>query len=309
MLTAFVPPFELLSAASAPFINYRDFVMIQKTLCAALLALTLIPAVCSGETLYTINTAASTLVRIDSNNGNTSTVGNIGFEFHGADLAFLDGSIYAITAHADGFFADAGWSLLKIDPQTAQLLDEVEILLNGNRPFFMESIGAANGQLYVGFSPNGTVSTDVGRLNPITGAITSNFNYSAIPGVNNFFGSFGVDLDGMSSDPSNPSTLLTLDSDANLISVVRIDPVNVTASPVSQFTNSAGVDDVAIGVNAGYMIGGGSLFRMNAGMTGVAQTLTLNPAGFYSGLTIPEPSTYVMAAMGIFALLFAWRRK
>jgi hypothetical protein len=285
--------------------------MIQKPFCAAVLAIValLIPSVTAAETLYTINTAASTLIRIDSNNGHTSTVGSIGFEFHGADLAFLNGSIYAITAHADGFFADAGWSLLKIDPYTGQLLSDVEILLNGNRPFFMESLGSANGKLYVGFSPNGTVSTDVGELNPVTGAITSNFNYSAIPGVNNFFGSFGVDLDGMTGDPGNPSTLVALDTDANLISVVRINPVNVTVSPIAQFTVSSGIDDLAIGLNAPYMIGGGNLFRTNGGITGVAQTLALDPAGFYSGLTVPEPSSVALASFGLLGLVaLGWRK-
>jgi hypothetical protein len=189
------------------------------------------------------------------------------------------------------------------------LLSKVEILLNGNRPFYMESIGSANGQLYVGFSPNDTVSTDVGRLNPLTGAITNNFNYKSIPGVNNFFGSFGVDLDGMSSDPANPSTLLSLDTDQNLISVVRINPVNVTVAPVVQFNNPSGIDDLAVGLNGAYLLGGGKLFRMNAGLTGVAQTLTLNPAGFYSGLAVPEPSTYALGVIGAVALLVVRRRK
>jgi hypothetical protein len=113
----------------------------------------------------------------------------------------------------------------------------------------------------------------------------------------------------MTGDPGNPSTLVALDTDANLISVVRINPVNVTVSPIAQFTVSSGIDDLAIGLNAPYMIGGGTLFRTNGGITGVAQTLALDPAGFYSGLTVPEPSSVALASFGLLGLVaLGWRK-
>ncbi len=275
-----------------------------------LFGLTSIAAPAAAESLYTINTAASTLMRINSETAAVTTVGPIGFQFFGADLAYLGGSIYAITAHADGFFANAGYSLLKINPQTGALLHSTEILLNGNKPFFMESIGVANGKLYVGFSPGGTVSTDVGEINPVTGAITGNINYQAIPGVGNLYGSFGVDLDGMSDHPTQPGSVLTMDNDAGLISLVRIDPVNVTASSEGQFYyTGGGIDDVAVGLNGVYAIGDGRLHLFNAGLDGVIEYKNFDPLGQFVGLTVPEPSSVIMAALGLIGVVAARRRR
>ena len=263
-----------------------------------------------AEQLYTINLLAGSLVQIDPHNGHTATVGPIGYEFHGADLTFMDGALYAVTAHGDGFYADAGYALLKINPATGQLLSSVELSLNGDKPYFVESLAAAGGKLFIGFSPHGTVSTDVGELNPVTGEITHDIDYSAIPGVNTFFGSFGVDLDGMSTDPLHPGSVLGLDTDnQTLISIARIDPTNVTASPVSQFFhNPGGVDDLAVGDEAAYMIGAGNLYVMDLGATGVMHTFGLNPAGSFAGLAVPEPSSVLLAALGVAVLPWFGRR-
>jgi len=179
----------------------------------------------------------------------------------------------------------------------------VALSIGGNRPRVVESLAAANGNLYIGFSPTDTVSKDVGQLNPATGVITHDVNYSAIPGVNNFYGSFGVDLDGMSGD-ANGTGLLTLDTDnSTLISIVHIDPVNVTAAPVSQFFLNPGlVDDLAIGRFGTYMIGGGDLYTMDLAATHVIQTVALNPLGSFSGLAVSEPSGLALGALSVVAL-------
>lgn len=279
--------------------------MLNLHLKVALLAgLLLAASTAAAETLYTINTAAGTLMRFNSNTAQVTTVGPIGFQFFGADLAYFDGSIYAITAHADGFFANAGYSLLKINPQTGALLHSTEILVNGDKPFFMESIGVANGKLYVGFNPSATVSTHLGQINPVTGVITGTVDYFPIPGMNALFGSFGVDFDGMSDHPTQGGSVLTMDNDAGLISLVRVDPVNVTASSEGQFFYTGGaLDDVAVGRSGVYAIGDGRLHFFNADLDGVVQYKNFDPVGQFAGLTVPEPSGIVLGALGLLAVI------
>jgi hypothetical protein len=272
------------------------------TLIAALTLLFYTPTA-TAETLYTINTAAGTLMRIDTKTAAVTTVGPIGFQFFGADLAYLNGSIYAITAHADGFFADAGYSLLQINPLTGALQHSVDVSVNGDKPLIMESIGVANGKLYVGFNPEATVSTHLGEINPVTGVITGTVDYYPIPGMNNLFGSFGVDFDGMSDSPTQPGTVLTMDSDAGLISLVSVDPVNVTASSEGQFYYTGGaLDDIAVGRDGVYAIGDGRLHFFNAGLDGVVQYKNFTPVGQFAGLTVPEPASIALCACGVIAM-------
>jgi hypothetical protein len=264
----------------------------------------------AGETLYTVNTLSDTLVAIDSTNGHTTPIGPIGFDMHATDLALVDHTLYAVTSNSDALFNNPGFTLVTINPLTGAMINNVALSIGGNQPHVVESLGVANGNLYIGFSPTGTVSTDVGQLNPNTGVITNDVNYSLIPGVNNFYGSFGVDLDGMTRDATGTG-LLTLDTDnSTLISIVRIDPVNVTAAPVSQFILNPGlVDDLVIGLFGTYMIGGGDLYTMDLAATHVVRTVGLSPAGSFSGLAIPEPSSIVHAAIGFIGLGWRWWRE
>src|SRR5690606_24905898 len=104
--------------------------------------------------------------------------------------------------------------------------------------------------------------------------------------MNALFGSFGVDFDGMSDHPTQGGSVLTMDNDAGLISLVRVDPVNVTASSEGQFFYTGGaLDDVAVGRSGVYAIGDGRLHFFNTDLDGVVQYKNFDPVGQFAGLT------------------------
>lgn len=259
--------------------------------------------------LLTVNTLADTLVSIDTITGKTTPVGPIGFDMHGTDLTMLDNVLYAVTANNDNTFGDPGWTLVSINPQTGAMITNVPLTVSGNRPNVVESVGAVNGKLYVGFSPDGGVSNSTGLVNPVTGAITNRVNYAAIPGVNNFFGSFGVDLDGMSAEYGT-GNLLVLDADGSFISIARIDPVNITAQSVRQFNAGSGIEDIVQTAEGIFISGGGSLRRIDPSAPNpIVATIPWNPTGNFNGIAVPEPSTWALTATAAIVLAGACAKR
>jgi hypothetical protein len=261
-----------------------------------------------AETLYTVNRDADTLVGIDANNGNTTTIGPIGYDMYNTDLTLVGQTIFAVTADGPDIFGDPGFTLVAINPMTGAMISSVALSVGGNQPRIVESIGHANGKLYVGYSPTDTVSTHLGIVNPSTGEITGGIDYSAVTGANAVFGSFGVDLDGLSSD-SSESTVLALDRDDTAMYIARIDPVNVTVQGVKQFSLSNAIDDLALTSRGLYVSGGGFINKIDVdAVNPVVATFAWNPTGTFTGLAAPEPSTFALAILGIVSLVIVGAR-
>ncbi len=80
-----------------------------------------------GLTLYTIDTASDELIAIDSGTGAHTVVGPIGYDMFQSNLAYMNGSIWAVTDNDGDVYNDSGQTLVSIDPLTGSMSSAVAI--------------------------------------------------------------------------------------------------------------------------------------------------------------------------------------
>lgn len=245
----------------------------------ALAAAGLMARPASGQLLYAIDNVANTLARIDPSNGAVTTVGPVGHQFFTTDLTYYNNSIYAITANSTAVFDDPGWTLVEINRQTGAKIRSISTLLaNGQRPRLIEGIATIGDRLVLGMQADGTVSQQLGDIDPATGTITNIVGYAGQPGCNAFGqGGFSPDFDGLGTDPAG--RILASDSDLGLNTLGRITESPRSCTILGQFNNFSGFDDVASADGSTFGIGRGALYQFNlTGTPFVARSLNLGEA-------------------------------
>lgn len=245
----------------------------------ALVAAGLMARPASGQLLYAIDNVANTLARIEPSTGAVTTVGPVGHQFFTTDLTYYNNSIYAITANSTAVFDDPGWTLVEINRQTGAKVRSIPALLaNGQRPRLIEGIATIGDRLVLGMQADGTVSQQLGDIDPVTGTITNIVGYAGQPGCNAFGqGGFSPDFDGLGADPEG--RILASDSDSGLNTLGRITESPRSCTILGQFTNYSGFDDVATADGSTFGIGRGALYQFNlTGTPFVARSLNLGEA-------------------------------
>ncbi|MBX7166454.1 MAG: PEP-CTERM sorting domain-containing protein [Pirellulales bacterium] len=264
--------------------------------------------------LYSVNTLSDRLVTIDSTTGQVSVVGPIGYDMRAIHtrLATIGTRLFAFTANADGndiYNAPATYTLLELNPATGAKISQHDInLASGSAPRLIEGFGATNGKLYIGLSSTSVVSTELGELDPATGQVSNVIDYGQIPGAGLYFGSFGVDLDGLEGEYGT-TNLFAYDGDGTFRSFARIDPDNVTVSGIAQFNWNDGITDLASAEFGDFWMGNTSLYRLHANPQSI-DSIPLSVAGSFYGLAaVPEPSTFLLAASGAAMLGMSLRKR
>jgi hypothetical protein len=270
-------------------------------LLGVVMLLTLTPAA-RGGVLFSVNVQTDELVQIETTTGAVTTVGPIGHQMQGTDLASLNGLIYATTQKTPGFNFD-GTTLVAINPATGAKVSSADIRLGINQ-VFAEGLTAAGGQLILSFDHLSTTSDRTGVVDPVSGALSE----QEFQGPD--FDELGTDLSGqiIAVDGINYSGI------TRQMAFYKVDrnPAHITF--LGDFLLDGSLDDLVFTPFGIFSLdqSGQNLYRLDlSGRPSIAQVIPLGPiATQLDGLAyIPEPSTYALAAIGVVALLAVRRRK
>ena len=131
-----------------------------------------------GAQLFSVKKETDELVRIDSETGVITTVGETGFDFQGGGattMTTMDGIIYATDQLDPGHNLD-GMVLVALDPNTGAAISSTPLFFDDNGTdtyaLFGESLTAADGQLIFGWGGAGVVASSTALINPATGEVT-----------------------------------------------------------------------------------------------------------------------------------------
>jgi hypothetical protein len=244
-----------------------------------------------GGVIYSVNVQTDELVTIETSTGVVTTVGPIGYNMQGTDLASLNGLIYGTTQKTPGFNLD-GMTLVAIDPVTGAKVSSADMLL-GASEVFSEGLTAANGQLIATFDYLSTVSPRSGVVDPVTGAISDEQLH-------------GPDLDELGT---------TLDG-----RIIAVDGINFSGNtrqmafyelgrnPTSttflgDFLMQGSLDDIVFTPFGAFSLDhtAGNLYQIDISGPSIVATIPIGAIGLQlDGLAyIPEPSGLALAAVGL----------
>lgn len=273
--------------------------------CALLVTLLLPSSDVEADFLYSTNVSTDEFVIVDSDTGNVTVVGPLGFDAISVDLVTIGTRLYASNA-----VLETRVDLYEIDTATGGTISSVEVLIGASSIGFAEGLAQVGGQLKLAFRDDGTApfptrSNALGDLS-LTGQLT-NIQLAANSGSND-----GLDLDALGDDGF--SQLYATDSiifgnplDTRFMTVSELPLATSTfftdtSNPVLS-TNDLVVDGdllLAVSVNTVY-----EMDLLTNSLTGV----TLMPTGSYQGVAFaPEPSTPAML-LGSVPLLFWLARR
>jgi hypothetical protein len=176
-----------------------------------------------GETLYAIDTETDELATIDGATGNVTVIGSLEHDFILSRMAFLNGTIYAVTP--DGS-SPPNWTIVAIDPTDATVLNAVPLSINGSQPIRADGLAARDGALLILYDDTDGSASVIGEVEPATGVITRIVDYETVTGTN-------IDIDAIATDPdgilySVDGTAVSGSLRANVFRRLEFSPFDVT---------------------------------------------------------------------------------
>lgn len=251
----------------------------------------------SGSVLFTVDSAHDTLVRIDTATSTATVVGSLGYDALDVDLAFLDGTLYALLS---GRTSPSGKSqLLTVDLGTGAVASVTDVLYGGNwHSDDAEGLGVRDGKLMISFGFGDGWSDYLGELNPATGVI-ANSAVVTIPGA--YYGR--SDIDGLGLDPNGVLYGMNGEQAFN-------ETYDLNANTLIGIDWNYGVNDLSFDGGTLYAIGGADgislrTYDPTSGALLTSVSLTGPSGATYTGLALPEPTSFLLL---VACLLIAGRR-
>lgn len=152
-------------------------------------------------TFYSIDVTNDQLVTIDSATGAVTTVGAIGYNFVGAQLAWLGGSLYATNLPQ---CVNSTIDLVKIDPATGAKISQTRVKVGASDLVASAADGLTANATSLLLSYRGS-NGQCGQASILADLSTS----GAVTGGVDFYPAFGVaaDMDNLAFDPSTNRVL------------------------------------------------------------------------------------------------------
>lgn len=248
----------------------------------------------SGSVLFTIDNVHDTLMRIDTTTATATVVGSLAYDAVDLDLAFLDGTLYALSS---GRTSASGKSqLLTVDLGTGAVTSVTDVLYDGNQHRSdAEGLGVRDGKLMVSFGFGDGWSDCLGELDPATGVI-SNSAVVTIPGA--YYGR--PDMDGLGLDPNGVLYGMNGEQAFN-------ETYDLQASTLIGIDWNYGVNDLSSEGGALYAIGGSDgislrTYDPTSGALLTSVSLTGPSDATYTGLALPEPASLLLLAACLLAV-------
>lgn len=297
---------------TSPSVHRRRAPMIRVALLATLVLVTCSTASSSGN-FYSIDISTNNLVSIDANQGKVTLLGAIEYggqteTFHNVDLAFANGTLYALNSTYNGGMAPGKVWLLAIDPLSRVVESKVQIQYEegGTVTYVPHAEGLArdsSGALFVVFNAGkldaGQLNRSyrLGRIDLGTGIIS--------PPIHDYLGfekpGDRVDSSGMTHDPNGDFLWVDSESAGQQLIEVGSSPKSYKAHDLT----GASVLNDAAWTESGELWGiakkvgseRSKLFKMDPASKSVLKTLPLKPktavclglAQTSSNDPVPEP--------------------
>lgn len=228
--------------------------------------------------LFSIDTAANTLVRIDSTTGVVSTVGALGQDARDVDLTLTaDGRLWGLNSGGSNV------SIWEIDKITGAVLSSAQAFAGSVPVGSAEGLGSRGNLLRLGYDlTSGGNSITLGEISP-GGAVTAGMGTL-------------VDMDALADGHGNPYGLYAFDRDTLHLTTTLfgIDPLTGSSTAIHAYSSVLGFHDLVTFDNGeGIAIDTftGDLHRLNLSTGAVLEVVGLSsgPSGVYNGLALAEP--------------------
>lgn len=284
----------------------QEVSLMRSTIAPALLAAICLTAASPegsawGGVIYSVNVQTDELVAIETTTGAVTTIGSIGHQMQGTDLASLNGLVYATTQKVSGFNLN-GMTLVAINPVTGAKVSSADMLFGTNQ-VFAEGLTAADGQLIATFDYLSTVSPRSGVVDPVTGAISDQQHH-------------GPDLDELGT--THDGRIIAVDGinfsgNTRQMAFYELERNPTSTTFLGDFLMQGSLDDIVFTPFGAFSLDhtAGNLYQIDISGPSIVATIPIGAIGLQlDGLAfIPEPSAVVLEALGFVALVMVYLRR